>query len=92
VQTLRTELEGHGMLRRNSYSRLAFSQGDAGTDYLFANGNGYALASELGGFLPVLTRSRELPVDYLGHWLDRPACLELLCQLINAGHFTLEHE
>jgi 50S ribosomal protein L16 3-hydroxylase len=92
VQALRTQLESDGMLRRNSYSRLAFSRGDAGTDYLFANGTCYALASELGGFLPALTRSRELPVDHLWDWLDRPACVELLCQLINAGHFTLEHE
>ena len=89
---LATQLEAHRMLRRNDYSRLAFSRGDEGTDYLFANGTCYALASELGGFLPALTRSRELPVDRLRDWLDRPACLELLCQLINAGHFTLEHD
>ena len=75
------------LLRRNSYTRLAFSRGSQGRDSLFANGREYLLPSEEADFLPVVTRYRELHFGYLEEWLQQPDYLQLVCDLFNDGHF-----
>ena len=67
--------------------RLAFSRGSQGQDSLFANGREYLLPSEEAGFLPVITRYRELHFGYLEEWLRQTDYLQLVCDLFNDGHF-----
>ncbi|MDJ0805992.1 MAG: cupin domain-containing protein [Gammaproteobacteria bacterium] len=81
-----------GVIRRNSYTRFAFSRGTAGQDSLFANGSEYLIPSEEGDFLPVITHYRELHFGYLEVWLQQPDYLQLVCDLYNDGHFELPHE
>jgi 50S ribosomal protein L16 3-hydroxylase len=80
------------VLRRNSYTRFAFSRGSAGQDSLFANGSEYLLPSEEADFLPVITRYRELHFGYLEEWLQQPDYLQLVCDLYNDGHFEFPDE
>ncbi|MEN8178029.1 MAG: cupin domain-containing protein [Pseudomonadota bacterium] len=80
-----------GVIRRNSYTRLAFSRGTEGNDSLFANGSEYLIPSEEGDFLPVITHYRELHFGYLEEWLQQPDYLQLVCDLYNDGHFELPH-
>jgi 50S ribosomal protein L16 3-hydroxylase len=75
------------VLLRNGYTRLAFSRGSQGQDSLFANGREYLLPSEEAGFLPVITRYRELHFGYLEEWLQQTDYLQLVCELFNDGHF-----
>ena len=81
-----------GRIQRNSYTRLAFSRGNAGQDSLFVNGREYLIPSEEGEFLPVITHYRELHFGYLENWLAMPDYLQLVCDLYNDGHFLFPHE
>jgi 50S ribosomal protein L16 3-hydroxylase len=78
-----------GVARRNPCSRMAFCRGPHNTDYLFVNGEAYALESGHSDFLGALTGERTLPVPSLAGWLDNEACLGLLARLYDDGHLEL---
>ena len=79
--------ERERVLRRHPFARFAFIRGSGERDYLFANGEEYALAGHHGAFLRAITQPRELQFEYVFAHLRDQRRREFLCRLINDGYF-----
>ncbi|MGD2081443.1 MAG: cupin domain-containing protein [Chromatiales bacterium] len=86
------EFESRGMLLRNGLSRMAFIRGGTDRDYLYVNGQEYALDVSQGPFLEVLTQRRRFHFGYLAEWLNDEDSMALLAELFNEGHLYFADE
>jgi len=77
------------VLVRNPASRASFA-GRGAKARLFVDGRGYALPPAIAEAGPLLTGLRRIPGTALARLLRRPAFLELLSALVNAGSFLVE--
>ena len=78
-------------LVRNDWTRLAFIRGDS-ADFLYANGEEYALPKPLHPLLEMLTEQRVIEPSELKQWLKITEVPALLTKLINDGHLILDDD
>lgn len=79
-----------GTLMRNPMSRFAFSQGQV--DYLFVDGNEYAMVPGQRRLLRQITRDHRFDYTLLQPLMTTPDDRELMCRLYNEGHLYFDDE
>lgn len=86
---LRSCIEQGETLLRHGFCRMAFSRGNGEDALLYVNGDAYAIRSDHGEFLALLTREKRLSHHLLARWVNRAECLDLLHRLYTDGHYDL---
>jgi 50S ribosomal protein L16 3-hydroxylase len=91
-EAFRRMLEARGAIYRHPFARFAYLPREGGTDWLFAAGNTYTLATRYRSFLQALCQWRELHFGFLAEWLDEADCVALLAGLHNAGYLAFDDD
>jgi 50S ribosomal protein L16 3-hydroxylase len=82
----------HQCLVRHPWARMVFIRGETDKDYLYVNGDEFALAAGSGDFLPKLTAHSPLDYTECKVWLDDEVRLQILNRLYNANYLLWPEE